>query len=82
MDANRRNEIITGIFFITATVAAIIGVQLYSPVLENTNFLSVAAASSSQIALGAFFELVLACSAVGTGIMLYPHLKKGNYILL
>jgi len=72
----RRNEKITGVFFIAATTSAIIGVQYYSPVLHSTNILDSAHAASTQIALGAFFELVLAISNIGTGIMLYPRLKR------
>lgn len=75
-NSNQKNEIITGVFFIAATVAAIIGLKLYDPVLKNTEFLLIAGNSSTQIALGAFFEAVLACSAMGTGIMLYPFLKR------
>lgn len=72
----RRNEKITGAFFIAATSSAIIGQQYYSPVLQSTNMLESAHAASTQIALGAFFELVLAISNIGTGIMLYPRLKR------
>lgn len=76
MNSNRKHEKITGVFFIAATTAAIIGVKLYDPILQNDIFLSAANNASTQLVLGAFFELVLACSAVGTGIMLYPHLKR------
>ncbi len=76
IDSNRRNEKITGAFFIAATTTAIIGINLYGSVLKNTDFLSAANNASTQIALGAIFELLLACSNIGTGIMLYPHLKK------
>ncbi len=76
IDSNRKNEKITGAFFIAATTTAIIGVNLYDPVLKNTDVLSAARNASSNISLGAFFELILACSNIGTGIMLYPHLKK------
>ena len=72
----RRNERITGAFFIAATTTAIIGVILYEPVLQNSNVLDVAGSASTQIRLGAFFELLLAVSNIGTGIMLYPHLKR------
>ncbi len=72
----RRNEKITGGFFIAATTSAIIGIQYYSPVLESANILESANAASTQIALGAFFELLLAVSNIGTGIMLYPRLKR------
>lgn len=72
----RRNEKITGAFFIAATTSAITGVQYYSPVLKSTNILDIAYDVSIQIALGAFFELILAISNIGTGIMLYPRLKR------
>jgi len=72
----RRNEKITGVFFIAATTSAIIGQQSYSPVLNSTNILESVHAASTQIALGAFFELILAVSNIGTGIMLYPRLKR------
>ncbi len=76
VDSNRKNEKITGVFFIAATAAAIIGAQLYAPVLQQTDILSAAGQAPRQIALGALFELILAFSAVGTGVMLYPHLKR------
>lgn len=72
----RRNEKITGAFFIAATTSAIIGQQFYSPVLNGADSLDNANAASTQIALGAFFELILAISNIGTGIMLYPRLKR------
>lgn len=80
IDSNRKNEKITGAFFIAATTAAIIGVELYDPVLKNSNFLGAVNNASTQIALGAFFELILAFSNIGTGIMLYPRLKRYSEI--
>jgi len=72
----RRNEKITGVFFIAATTSAIIGQQYYGPVLNSPNILESVHAASTKIALGAFFELILAISNIGTGIMLYPRLKR------
>lgn len=72
----KRNEKITGAFFIAATTTAIIGVQCYNPVLKSANILESVHAASTQIALGAFFELMLAVSNIGTGVMLYPRLKR------
>lgn len=74
--ANRKNEKITGVFFIAATTTAIIGMQCYSPVIKNANILESANTAASRIALGAFSELLLAISNIGTGIMLYPRLKR------
>lgn len=72
----RRNERLTGAFFIAATVSAIVGAKLYDPILQNADFWSAAGKASSRIALGAFFELTLAVANIGTGIMLYPLLKR------
>jgi hypothetical protein len=74
--AHKTNAVVTGAFFIAATVAAIIGVLLYGPILNNTDFLTSGAANSTRIATGGFFELILAFSAVGTGIMLFPYIRR------
>lgn len=76
INTNRRNEKITGAFFITATTSAIIGLKLYDPVLTHADFLSTAGNATTQIAMGALFELILAFANIGTGIMLYPRLKS------
>lgn len=73
---DRPKEIVTGSFFIAATVTAITGLLLYGPLLNNTGDLDSISRHSNQIALGAVFELLLAISNIGTGIMLYPKLKK------
>lgn len=74
----RTNAIVTGIFFIMASASAITGLLLYNPVLlGNPDFLQTAS-MGHQIALGAFFELLLVCSNIGTGIMLFPYLRLFN----
>lgn len=75
---HKQNAKVTGIFFITATVTAIIGLKLYDPILIHSEFLTAGVQNSNQIVLGAFFESILAISAVGTAIMMYPYLKKFN----
>ena len=76
IDSNRRNEKITGAFFIAATTTAIIGVSFYNPVLKHSDILNAVNNASTQVSLGAIFELLLAISNIGTGIMLYPYLKR------
>jgi len=73
---SQKDAITTGAFFITATVAAIIGISLYDPILNDSNTLSAASANSNQIELGALFELILAFANIGTGIMLFPFLRR------
>ncbi len=75
---DRTNAIFTGIFFIAASLTAIVGLLLYNPLLANTDYLNAGASNSSQIILGAFFELFLVVSNIGTAIMLFPYLRKYN----
>ena len=70
------NAKITGLFFIIAAVSSIIGLKLYDPILANSNFLISAINSDAQIIFGAVCELILIASATGTGIMLFPLLKR------
>ncbi len=75
---DKRNAILTGVFFIMATVTAIIGLKLYDPILIHSDYLVQGARHSDQIVLGTVFELILACVNIGTGIMLFPYLRKFN----
>lgn len=72
----KKDAVITGVLFIIATVAAIIGLRLYDPVLNNPAYLALGVSYSNQIIVGAVSELVLACTAAGTGVMLYPYLRR------
>jgi len=70
------NSKLAGIFFISATVAAIVGLKLYDPIIKGDDFLTQGQLHSKQIILGVVFELLLVISVLGTAIMLYPSLKK------
>jgi len=78
MDSNRKNEIIVGVLFILAAVTAIIGLALYQPILNDADYIVKNSASETQIVWGAFCELILAFSVIGTSIMMYPILNKEN----
>lgn len=76
--SHKKNGLIAGLFFIAATVSAIIGLKLYDPILVESNYLVQASLHSSQIIWGAVMELILICSMAGTAIMLFPYLRKYN----
>jgi hypothetical protein len=78
MSTTRSNAIITGVLFILASLTAVIGVLLYGPIIKGPDYLINGAANGNQVILGALNELILACAAIGTAIMLYPHLRKHN----
>ncbi|MCU0448997.1 MAG: DUF4386 domain-containing protein [Bernardetiaceae bacterium] len=73
---NYFNAKVTGWLFIIAAISSIIGLKLYDPILNDDNFVLSASGSSSSITLGAICELILVATATGTGIMLFPLLKR------
>lgn len=73
---DKRNAIATGICFLLAAATSIIGKLLYAPVLASPDYLATGILHSDQVVLGAVFELILAVTAIGTGIFLYPILRK------
>ncbi len=75
---NKLNAVATGICFIVAAITSIVGKLLYAPVLLNTDYLTIGATEASQVVLGAVFELILAVTAIGTGIFMYPFLRRFN----
>lgn len=67
---------VAGFFFVTAAVTAIIGLYLYDPILNSADYLLMGATHTNRIISGAVLELALACTATGTGIVLYPYLCR------
>ena len=77
MTPHRQVATIVGVLFILATVSAIIGLRLYGPMLGQ-EYLVAGAANQTRVLLGTLSELMLVCTAIGTGIMLFPYLKRHN----
>lgn len=75
---NRINARLAGIFFIIAAIASIVGLKFYDPILTSKDFLVSGLSNYNMVILGAICELILAVTAIGTGIMLYPYLKRYN----
>jgi Domain of unknown function (DUF4386) len=73
-----QNAFAAGVCFIAAAVTSIIGKLLYVPLLTNPDYLEAGANAANQIVLGAICELLLAVSAVGTAIYLYPFLGQSH----
>jgi hypothetical protein len=78
MISNRKTAIIVGVLFIIATVSAILALVFYEPILNNPGFMIMGSSNENQVRLGALLDLILAGTAVGTSIMLFPFLKKHN----
>ena len=72
------NGIIIGVFYIVATVSAVIAVISYQPVLSDQWYLAVENGFETKILLGVLNDLLLVVSAVGTAVMLFPYIRKWN----
>lgn len=73
--STKRHGVITGLFFITATVTAIIGLVLYKPVIDAADPLTAASINAGRIGWGAFFEALLSIANCGTALMMLPVLS-------
>jgi hypothetical protein len=78
MDSNRRTALVTGVLFIITFLTSIpAALVLYTPVLDDTNFV-LGAGADGGVAVGAFLEVLLIVANVGTAVALFPILKRQN----
>jgi len=81
MNSTRRTSFVTGVLFIITFVTSIpAALVLYTPVLDDANFI-VGASADGGVALGAFLEILLIIANVGTAVALFPILKRQNEAL-
>ncbi|MBN8821818.1 MULTISPECIES: DUF4386 domain-containing protein [unclassified Spirosoma] len=78
MKSTQVRATIVGVLFISAAVTAIAGLALYDPILHNPTYILNGSAHEDQVIMGAFFEILLAFSVIGTSISVYPVLKMQN----
>ncbi|MDQ1002622.1 hypothetical protein QFZ28_003022 [Neobacillus niacini] len=78
MNSNRKAAKIVGVLFILAAVTAVIGLNLYDPILNGPNYLIKGSEHSNQVILGAVMELILVVSAIGTATTMFPLLRQYN----
>ncbi|MEU9143956.1 DUF4386 domain-containing protein [Streptomyces sp. NPDC048349] len=77
MDSARKIAVVAGAFFLLTEVSAIAGLALYGPVLEGGDYVA-GSGADTRVFLGALCELVLATAVIGTGVTLFPVVKKRN----
>ena len=78
MDSTRRTALVTGVLFLVTFVTSIpAALVLYTPVLDDANFI-LGAGADGGVALGAFLEVLLIVANVGTAVALFPILKRQN----
>ncbi|WP_327064118.1 DUF4386 domain-containing protein [Kitasatospora purpeofusca] len=71
---------VTGVLFLVTEVAAIAGMLLYRPALDGAAYVAGSGAAGrgadGRVAAGALCEVVLVLAVIGTGVALYPVLRR------
>jgi hypothetical protein len=76
MNSTKDNAILAGVFFIVAAAAAIGGLALYDPVLNDPGYITDPSRTDTQVLVGAFCEVLVVISVIGTGVTLYPVVRR------
>lgn len=78
MNSNKKAAQIVGVLFLLAAVTAVIGLNLYNPILNDPDYLIKGTEHANQVILGAVMELILVVSVIGTATTMFPILRKYN----
>src|SRR5262245_20586663 len=81
MHDDQRHARIFGALFLLTFVTSIGAVALFQPVLDDPVGYIAGGGKDNQIYLGAFLELLLIISNVGTAVVLYPIARRQNEAL-
>ena len=81
MREDQRHGHIFGVLFILTFVTSIGALALFQPVLDDPVGYIAGGGKDNQIYLGAFLELLLVISNVGTAVVLYPIARRQNEAL-
>ncbi len=76
MNPDRKTTIVTGVLFIVATTASLVGNGLTGPVLGAPDYLSIVSSNGNRVMVGALLSFLAAAASSGIAISLYPVLKK------
>ena len=78
MNSNKKIARITGILFIIATVAGLLGSSLTGSIVGAPDYLVQIAVNKNLLVIGALLAFVAAAGSAGIAIALYPVLRKYN----
>ena len=77
MNSNRKNAIVVGILFISATILGFSSLFL-TPILNTPDYLSRIFANENRILIVSLIKIIAAFACAGIAISLYPVLRKYN----
>ena len=78
MNSYRTSALVAGVFFLTAAFPAMLALALYQPVLHDAGYVVRPSAPDWQVLLGAFLEVIVVISVIGTAVTLFPVVRRHN----
>jgi hypothetical protein len=75
MRSERRTAVVAGVFFVVAAFPAMAALALYQPLLRDAAYV-LGAGADTRVLVGAFLEIVVAVSVIGTAVALHPVLQR------
>jgi len=76
MDPVRKSALVVGVLFIVTFIASIPPAFIfYTPVLNDAHYV-LGVGADTRIFVGAFFEVLLVISGIGTAVALFPVVKR------
>jgi hypothetical protein len=76
MDSMRKTALAAGVLYLL-TFISVPRLALFGPILDNPNYI-LGSGSELGVLVGAVLEMIVAFAIVGTGVALYPALKRQN----
>jgi hypothetical protein len=77
MDSVRKSALATGVLFIVTFITSIPALGLNGPVLNDSHYV-LGAGADTRILVGAFLEVLLVISGIGTAVAIFPVIKRQN----
>jgi len=77
MDFARKSALATGVLFILTFVTSIPALILYGPVLNDAHYV-LGSGADTRIFVGAFLEVLLVISNIGTAVAIFPVVRRQN----
>ncbi|MFC4019221.1 DUF4386 domain-containing protein [Micromonospora sp. GCM10011542] len=75
MTSARRTAMVAGVLFLVTHVTSVVALALYKSALHDTSRIS---GSDTPLLVGAFLEVLLVLAIIGTGVALFPVVKRQN----
>jgi len=77
MDSLRKTALITGALYLVTFITSIPALILYGPVLNNSGYI-LGHGADTRIYVGAFLEVLLMISGIGTAVAIFPVVRRQN----